>query len=157
MSQKAKFLMFSVINVAMAVSMNIAASIIHRSIGYKTALLILLGYIIGMVLSYLIPFGRIGEWCANTLHAKNLIFKSIASNIIPATVNTVIIGLVMTLINVPIAIIGFAGFIKAYFSDIWILCIVATAVACFVNPLAVKAGIMTDGRKNKDGNRNSGR
>lgn len=155
MSQKAKFLMFSVINVSMALAMNVTASIIHRSIGYKTVLLVLIGYAVGMVLSYLIPFGRIGEWFANMLHAKNLIFRSIASNIIPAIINTAIIGLIMTLINVPLAI-GFIGLVKAYFSDIWILCIVATAVACFVNLLAIKAGIKADGRKKEDENRNSG-
>lgn len=156
MSQKAKFLMFSVINVSMALAMNVAASIIHRSIGYKTVLLVLIGYAVGMVLSYLIPFGRIGEWFANTLHAKNLIFRSIATNIIPAVINTAIIGIIMTLINVPLEI-GFGGLVKSYFSDIWILWIVATAVACFINPLAIKAGIKADGRKNEDENRNSGR
>ncbi|MGM9646420.1 MAG: hypothetical protein ACI3XS_07010 [Eubacteriales bacterium] len=155
MSQKAKFLMFSVVNVSMALAMNVTASIIHRSIGYKTVPLVFIGYAVGMVLSYLIPFGIIGEWFSNTLHAKNLIFRSIASNIIPAVINTAIIGLIMTLINVPLAI-GLSGLVKAYFSDIWILCIVATAVACFVNPLAIKVGIKADGRKKEDENRNSG-
>lgn len=148
MSKKSIFLMFSIMNVVMATAMSVSASVIHADFSYKTVALIPLGYAIGMILSYLIPLGRIGEWGAKVLHAKHPAAVAVSSSLIPAAINTAVIGFFMSLINIPLEI-GAGAFIISYLSDLWKLYIVGIAVASITNPLATKAALTFDNRSKK--------
>ncbi|MGN1096060.1 MAG: hypothetical protein ACI4QR_06695 [Eubacteriales bacterium] len=145
MSFKARSVMFAVINIFMAGAMSVTADLLHGAISYRTLIMMLIGFAVGMVLSYIIPFDKISAWTCRICRVKREgIAGGLVGNIIPAFMNTAVIGAVMTAINVSPIKLGFSVYINAYLSVIWILIPISYVVACFANPLAVRAGLAVE-------------
>ena len=74
-------------------------------------------------------------------------------NIVPAFINIVIIGAVMTAVNVSPFKLGIKIYIEAFFSVFPIQLIVGYIVACIANPISLSVGkaVQKRCRKGKEG------
>ena len=151
MSGKAKACMFVILNLCMALAMSITADLLHGGLSPRTLLMTLIGFAVGMVLSYLIPFGGIGNALCRAVHCNRQSFPgALLAGIVPALVNTVVIAAVMTWINVPPLTVGWQGYGQAYASVLPWLIPVAYLVGTAVEPLSVRAAIAVDKRTTKN-------
>lgn len=137
MPLKIQKIMFTVLNLMLAVAMSITAGILTDTLSYMTLLMVLIGYSIGMTLSFLIPWDKVSNFVCAKLHIKNPILKILVGGIIPSFVTTSIIAFVMVLINVNPIETGWDITFKAYFGIFWIMQLVAYVVSCFANPLSL--------------------
>lgn len=154
MSFRAKAAMFGVMNVFMSVAMSFTADIKNGSVSARTLLMIAVGFIVGMVLSFIIPFGKISAMSCRAFGIDgNRIAGNLVGNIVPAFINIVIIGAVMTAVNVSPFKLGMKIYIEAFFSVFPIQLIVGYIVACIANPISLSVGkaIQKRCRKGKEG------
>ena len=148
MSFKVKFVMFSILNIMMAAAMSLTADIINQSLSLRTLLMVLVGYVVGMTLSFLIPWNKVSGFICGLFHLKNKFLCILVGSIVPSFVNTAIISFVMVFINVNPFKLGWNITFGAYFSTFWIMQLVAYIVSCFANPISgLVASKMIEGGK----------
>ena len=140
MTKKSRLINEMLMNLAMATAMSFAADIKNGTLSLRTLLMIPVGFAVGMLVSYLVPYGKIAQTlCRKAKAERGSLPAALLSGIAPAILNTLVIGAVMTAINVPLAVVGTAGYFSAYFSTLWVLIPVAYVVGVLVKPLADKA------------------
>ena len=98
MSFRAKAAMFGVMNVFMSVAMSVTADIKNGSVSARTLLMIVVGFIVGMVLSFIIPFGKIS---AMSCRAFGIDGNGIAGNLVGNIVPAFIICIIGNLLPIP--------------------------------------------------------
>lgn len=128
-----------IMNLAMAIAMSLTADLLHGGVSVMTLLMMLLGFVVGMIPSFIIPYGRISAALCRLLKVeKNRVLSHLVATLPPAVIQTVIISAVMTAVNVLPHNPALAAYLSAYAQTTPIMISVAYAVALAVNPIALR-------------------
>lgn len=146
-----QFKMAVIMNIAMATAMGLTADLLHGGVGVMTLLMILLGFVVGMAVSFMIPYDRMSAGLCRLLRVEKHRFLShLIATLPPAVIQTVVIGAVMTAVNVLPHNPTLKGYLAAYGQTTPVLILVAYAVALAVNPIAVRLVMGKQGKRGND-------
>ena len=139
MGKNVELKMAVIMNIAMATAMSLTADLLHGGVNYKTLLMILLGFVVGMIMSFVIPYNRMSAGLCRILKVeKKKCLSHLVATLPPAVIQTVLISAVMTAVNVfphnPVLKV----YLAAYCQTTPIMILVGYAVALAVNPIAVR-------------------
>lgn len=132
-----------VMNIPMAIAMSVTAPILmgEEVFNSHTLLMILIGFILATIINLLIPVQKISAGFAGLFKIKSDSFKGqLVGNIPVCLIFVVVIGIILTTINVKI----FPEIIFAFLATFVPLYIVCFIVSIIFVPLAVKAATAAD-------------
>ena len=129
-------------NLPMSISMALAASLLSGGIRVPGIFInILIGFVIAALVSILLPIQMIGAWFAGLFHLKaQSLAGALVSNIIVALIFNVIIGFILSYVNVGIFAHQAMGAVIGSFIGTFIpLYLILYVVAFIMQPIALKA------------------
>lgn len=134
-----------VMNAAMSVSMSLSAALLHGEIGWGILPMTLLGFAVGMVLSFLLPYDRMSAGMCRCLRVKaeteeKKFVAGLVGTLPPAVIQTVVISAVMTAIQLLPHNHELQNYLHAYGKTTLVLSPIAYVTALLVRPLAARWG-----------------
>ena len=134
-----KAVMNVIMNTAMAIAMSLTADLMHGGLSARTWLMILLGFVVGMILSLLIPYDRMSRGLCRLLKVETRkLLSHLVATLPPAVIQTVMISAVMTAVNVLPYSPSWNVYLTAYGQTTPTMILVAYVVALAVTPIAVR-------------------
>ena len=139
MRKNIKLSMNVIMNIAMAIAMSLTADLMHKGLSSRTLLMMLLGFVVGMIPSFFIPYDRMSAKLCRLLKVeKSRVLSHLVATLPPAVIQTLIISAVMTAVNVLPHSMSLNIYMTAYVQTTPVMILVAYVVALAVNPIAIR-------------------
>lgn len=149
MEKSVKWKIEVIMNLAMATAMSLTADLMHGGVSARTLLMILLGFVVGMILSCVLPYGRMSAGLCRLFRVeKRKLLSHLIGTLPPAVIQTLMISAVMTAVQVLPHHPVLMRYLSAYVETTLVLIPVAYAVSLVINPLAVRLVIGKHGKEN---------